>query len=499
MTTALNPPAVREDSVPLSPPRSPSAQPQQSTRDLSTQELPAQGQPSPQPLEAEGPAAGLLSARYRAPTLGIVMVITLMAFEAMSVGTVMPVTARDLDGVSLYAWGFSSTLIASLLTTVLAGGWVDRSGPAKPLMAGLVTFVTGLAIAGTAPSMWIFVFGRSVQGLGTGAAVVSVYVLIARVYPEELRPRVFAALATAWVLPSLVGPAVGGVVADQAGWRWVFLGLIPLVIPAAAILVPALRKTRSAGHVPAAPQAGRSRYLAAVGVAAGAGILLYGLDRSGPVLALTVAIGVAGLAYGLVRLFPTGTLRMRRGLPSVVLTRGLLAGAFYGTDVFIPLALTTLHGFSPTEAGVVLTVAALGWSAASQIQGRSRRSRSFFVILGSVLVMVGVAAVTITLQLPGWWSAPAWTIGGMGMGFAISSLSVLLLDESPEEQQGANSSALQISDSIGSSVVVGVAGALVTGFGTGHLQEGLVIAGVLLTATAALAVVASFRLENRHG
>ncbi|MBO2455871.1 MFS transporter [Actinomadura barringtoniae] len=428
------------------------------------------------------------------------MVITLLAFEAMSVGTVMPVTARDLNGLSLYAWGFSSTLIASLLTTVLAGGWIDRSGPAKPLMIGLTTFVAGLAIAGTAPSMWIFVFGRSVQGLGTGAAIVAVYVLIARVYPEDLRPRVFAALATAWVLPSLIGPAVGGIVADHAGWRWVFLGLIPLVIPAAAILVPALRKTTSAGHTPAAAaQAGRGRYLAAIGVAAGAGILLYGLDRSGPVLILTAAIGIAGLAYGLIRLFPAGTLRMGRGLPSVVLTRGLLAGAFYGMDVFIPLALTTLHGFSPTEAGVVLTVAALGWSAASQIQGRSRRSRSFFVILGSVLVAIGVVAATITLQLPGWWSAPAWTIGGLGMGLAISSLSVLLLDQSPEEEQGANSSALQISDSIGSSVVVGVAGALVTGFGTGHIQEGLVVAGVLLAAIAGLAVVASFRLENSHG
>ncbi|KAB2351020.1 MFS transporter [Actinomadura rudentiformis] len=431
---------------------------------------------------------------YRTPTLGIVLTVTLLAFEAMAVTTVMPVTARDLNGLSLYAWGFSGTLIASVLATVLAGGWIDRSGPAKPLLIGLAVFVAGLAIAGAAPTMVVFVLGRVVQGLGTGVAMVASYVLIARVYPESLRPRVFAALAAAWVLPSLIGPAIGGAVAEHIGWRWVFLGLIPLVIPAAAMLVPAFRNLKPAEHAPAG-RAGATRYIAAVAVAAGAGLLLYGLDNPGLMLIPAAAAGLAGLAYGLPKLVPAGTLRMRRGLPSVVVARGLLAGAFFGTDVFIPLALTSLHGFSATQAGIVLTVAALGWSAASQIQGRSRRPQTLFVLLGAVFTTVGVVAVTVTLQLSGWWSAPAWTIGGFGMGFAISALSVLMLNQSAEEEQGVNSSALQISDTLGSSVVVGLAGALVTGFGTDHLEQGLIVAGLLFTAIAALAVVSAFRLE----
>ncbi|MEU5877247.1 MFS transporter [Spirillospora sp. NPDC047279] len=443
-------------------------------------------------------AGGLLNGRYRTATLGIVLTVTLLAFEAMAVGTVMPVTARDLNGLSLYAWGFSSTLITSLLATVVAGGWIDRSGPARPMMIGLGTFVAGLVVAGAAPTMEVFVLGRAVQGLGTGVAMVASYVLIARVYPESLRPRVFAALAAAWVLPSLIGPAVGGVVAEHAGWRWVFLGLIPLVVPAAAMLVPAFRELAPVRHTPpdAAERRGTvTRYAAALAVTAGAGVLLFGLDNPGLILIPAAIAGLAGLAFGLPKLFPAGTLRMHRGLPSVVVARGLLAGAFFGTDVFIPLALTSLHGFSPTQAGVVLTVAALGWSAASQIQGRSRRPQRLFVLLGAVFVTAGVVAVTVTLQLSGWWAAPAWTIGGFGMGFAISSLSVLMLDQSAEDEQGVNSSALQIADTLGSSVVVGLAGALVTGFGTEHLEQGLVVAGVLFTAIAAFAVVAALRLE----
>ncbi|MGI5165986.1 MFS transporter [Spirillospora sp. CA-253888] len=437
--------------------------------------------------------ATVLSGRYRAPTLGIVLVVTLLAFESMAVGTVMPVVARDLDGLGLYSWGFSATLIASLLATVLAGGWVDRSGPTRPLMTGLATFVAGLAVAGAAPTMWAFVAGRAVQGLGTGVSLVALYVVIARVYPDALRPRVFAALSAAWVLPSLIGPAVGGFVAQHAGWRWVFLGLIPLVIPPGLMLVPALRGIKR-NEGPGSPTA-RSRYVAAVTVSAGAAALLYALGHpSWPMIPVVLA-ALAGLAYGLLKLLPAGTLRLRRGLPSVVLVRGLMSGAFFGTDVFIPLALTSVHGFSPVQAGVVLTVAALGWSAASQIQGRSSRSRGTFVLLGAVLVTAGIAGVTLALQLSGWAAAPAWILGGAGMGFAVGSLSVLLLDQSPEAEQGVNTSSLQISDTLGSSLVVGLAGALVTGFGTDRLELGLAVAGTLFAAIAALAIVAALRVE----
>ncbi len=438
----------------------------------------------------------VLSAGFRGPTFGIVLVVTLLAFESMAVGTVMPVVASDLDGLALYAWGFSATLISSLLSTVLAGGWVDRSGPARPLMIGLSTFVVGLVVAGAAPDMGVFVAGRAVQGLGTGVSLVAIYVVIARVYPEALRPRVFAALSAAWVLPSLIGPAVGGAVAEHAGWRWVFLGLIPLVIPPALLLVPVIRRVKPVDAASGAGAgAGKGRYVAAVAVAGGAGVLLYGLDGVGWAILPAAVAGLAGLAYGLPRLLPAGTLRLRRGLPSVVLVRGLLAGAFVGTDVFIPLALTKLHHFSPTQAGIVLTVGALGWSAAAQIQGRSRRPREFYALLGAVLVTAGIVLAAVALQLSGWLAAPAWIVGGAGMGFAIGSLSVLLLALSPEDEQGVNSSALQISDTLGSSLVVGAAGALVTGFGVDRLGTGLAVAGVLFAAIALLGVVAALRLE----
>ncbi len=428
------------------------------------------------------------------PTVGIMLTITLLAFEAMAVGTVMPVVARDLDGLTLYGWSFSAMLIASMVATVLAGGWIDRAGPARPLPAGLAVFVAGLVVAGAAPYMWVLVAGRTVQGVGSGLAMVALYVMIARVYPDALRPRVFAATSTAWVLPSLLGPAAGGLIAEHAHWRWVFLGLIPLVIPATLMLVPALRGM-GAPEPQEAREAPRGRVIPALVTAIGAAVVLYVVDDlSWPSVPAAVA-GLAGLGWGLPKLLPAGALRLRRGVPTTVVMRGLLAGAFFGTDVFIPLALTSLHGFSPSQAGLVLTLAALGWSAASQYQGRSRRPRAFFVQAGAVLVAAGVVAASVALQVGGWWAAPAWVIGGLGMGMALSSLSVLVLNQSAPQEQGANSSALQLSDTLGSSLAVGVAGALATAFGTDRLELGLRVGAVLLIGIALVAVLAARRVR----
>ncbi|HZE33613.1 MAG TPA: MFS transporter, partial [Actinoallomurus sp.] len=238
----------------------------------------------------------LLAGPYRMPTVGIVSVVALLAFEAMAVGTAMPVAARDLNGLPLYAWAFSAVFIAGLVANVVSGGWADARGPARPLFTGLAVFVAGLLIAGTAPTMVWFVGGRAIQGFGSGLASVPLYVIVARVYPEEYRPKIFAAMAGAWVVPSLVGPSIGGLVAQHLGWRWVFLGIVPLVVPAASTLVPVLRGLRTRGAMP------RGRMLAAVALSAGAATLLWGLDHR----SVVAVAGLAGLVYGVRTLMPRG-------------------------------------------------------------------------------------------------------------------------------------------------------------------------------------------------
>ena len=90
------------------------------------------------------------------------------------------------------------------------------------------------------------VAGRAVQGLGGGLLITATYVVIGEAYPDALRPRLFAATSSAWVLPSLVGPVVAGTLAQHASWRWVFLGLVPIAVLGAVLLLPIVRPCRVA-------------------------------------------------------------------------------------------------------------------------------------------------------------------------------------------------------------------------------------------------------------
>lgn len=83
--------------------------------------------------------------------------------------------------------------------------------------------------------------GRLVQGLGIGAVTVALYVVVARVYPARLHPSIFAGFAASWVVPSLIGPFIAGLVAEAFTWHWVFLGVVGLVALATAVVAPAVR------------------------------------------------------------------------------------------------------------------------------------------------------------------------------------------------------------------------------------------------------------------
>ncbi|QTT74023.1 MFS transporter [Streptomyces mobaraensis NBRC 13819 = DSM 40847] len=417
------------------------------------------------PPDEEG---GVLGRRYRGLTFGIISVVSLIAFEASAVSTAMPIAARALDGIGLYAFAFSAYFTASLFSMALSGEWSDRSGPLGPLFTGIAAFGAGLVLAGCSQDMWMFVGSRFVQGLGGGMVLVSLYVVVGRAYPERLRAKILAAFSAAWVVPVLVGPVVAGSVAERLSWRWVFLAIPVLVLLPLLIMLPALRKlprTDRGGSVD------RRRVLLALAVAGGAGLLQYaGQDRTWLAL-VPAAAGLALLAPSIVRLVPKGTFRAARGLPSVVLLRGVAAGAFLGAESFIPLMLVTERDLSATAAGLSLTGGGLAWALGSFTQSRSglERHRNRLMGLGMVLVSASVALVPLVLidGVPVWLVAVAWIVGGYGIGLTISSSGILVLSLSRPGEEGINSAALQLSDALGNIVLVGAGGVLFGAFGGG--------------------------------
>jgi MFS family permease len=443
---------------------------------------------------------GLLDERWRGLTVGLVLNVTFVAFEALAIATIMPLVSADLEGIALYGWVFSAFLLADLVGIVLAGELADRFGPALPFGVGLALFAIGLLIGGLAPSMPVLVAARAIQGFGAGAIPAVAYVVIGRTYPDSLRPRMFAILSTAWVVPGIAGPALAAFIADHIGWRSVFLGLLPLVIVAGSLALRELRR------VPGHPGRAARRVLAdAIRVASGAGLVLAGLQAHDIVVSpALVAIGLVVGVPALRTLLPPGTFTARGALPAAVLSRGILTFAFFAADIFVPLTVTTIRGESVLLSGIALTAGTIAWTTGAWIQERTvfRVGAAPLVQNGFLLLSIGIAgmAVVLTEAVPVWVCIPAWGIAGLGIGMAYSTISLTVLRHAPAGSEGATSSSMQLADILGNALGTGIGGvavaAAVAGLGSAVVGVAATDGMAAVLAIAGVFVASRLRVPN---
>ncbi|HWQ15609.1 MAG TPA: MFS transporter [Roseiflexaceae bacterium] len=471
---------------------------------------------------APAPAAagdGVWAPRRRPLTIGLVLTVAGAAFEALAVAATMPATTRELGGLALYGWAFSAFMLANLVGVTLAGPAADRRGPAGPFLLGVALFVAGLAGAGLAPLMPVLILARAVQGLGGGMISSVAYVAIGRGYPEAAKARMVAVTSTAWVVPGLIGPAVAGIITDYIGWRWVFLGLIPLPLVAAALALPALRAIGAPKTADQGPKTeddapgGRgsetsilglpSPVLRAVQLAAGVGLVMAALGQGAAPL-FAAALGIAGAALALPalrRMLPPGTLTAAPGMPAAVAAMALLNLAFFGVDAFVPLALSEIRGQSIAAAGLPLTAATLTWTAGSWVLAHlaARVSRRAIALVGMAVLAVGVAGVALTLlpAVPVLMGTLAWSVAGLGIGLAYSTLSLAVLQGAPDGQEGAASAAMQVAGQLGTALGTGIGGVIV-GSGSTEVSGGrLALQCALMVAAAALGALVARRIGDR--
>jgi MFS family permease len=457
---------------------------------------------------AGGPTS-LWSPELRALTGGLALTVTLVAFEALAIATVMPDVKDDLGGLALYGWVFSGFFLASLLGIVVSGELADRRGLLVPYVAGLGLFTLGLVLGGAATSMPMLVAGRILQGFGAGAIPATAYTSIARGIPARLRPRMFAVLSTAWVVPGLIGPSAALGIEHASSWRAVFLILVPITVVAGLLTVPALRALDRVAAAPdgdptpeaTAPVPGSRRRLRLVvllvlGVGA---CFAAGSGAPVPVAVVLVAVGLPLAVWATRSLLPPGTFRLAPGVPASVGVRGILTFSFFAADAYVPLAVVDGRDGDAWIAGAALTLCTLLWTAGSWTQARvlERVGPRRLDQTGFVLMVVAIGVLLLVARgAPVLLVIPAWGLGGLSIGMAYAPLAVTVLGSAAAGEEGAASAAIQLSDGLGIAVGTGLAGAAIA-FADGRswpVADGVTMVFALALLGATLGVFAAGRL-----
>ncbi|GAC1348170.1 MAG: MFS transporter [Ktedonobacteraceae bacterium] len=451
--------------------------------------------------ESASNSEGVWDRQRRRLTLGLILITFGPAFEGLAVATILPRIVANLGGLSLYGWSFSAYMLATIVGLILAGDEADRRGPAFPFVTGVSLFVIGLILAGSASSMITFVLSRGVQGFGAGIIASVTYVCLGRGYPEQVKPRMIAILSSAWIVPGLIGPAIAGIVADFVSWRWVFLGLVPVVPVATVLVLPALKKltpTTTPGSWDL------HRLIAAIGLVMGAGMTLAGLQV--PSIPIAIALTLSGLVGGILslhRILPAGTLKAKVGMPAAIATMGFLSLAYFGGEAFLPLTLISIRGQNTLIAGIALTAATLTWTAGSWLQAKLalRHGRRLLVTAGLLLIALGLAGITCVLipAVPVVVAVVAWGVSGLGMGLAYSTISLVVLETAPIDQEGAATSSMVLTSVLGSALGTGLGGVII-GFAAaaGSLPgTGITMVDILVIAVTGIAILTAVRLPGR--
>jgi MFS family permease len=424
-------------------------------------------------------------------TLGLLLLEALVAIEALIVAVILPAVEEELGGLSLYGWAFTAFTLASFASVPIAGRMADRLGPRKVLTVSVVLYAIGLVIAAGAPSMFIVVTGRFVQGIGGGGLYTASLATVAKTYPERIRPRVMALLASMWILPGLLGPPLGSLIATTIGWRWAFIAPIPAVVLGVALILPAMRQVEAAPNEDALPIA------PALVLMVGAGLFLGGLTELSWLSVALVPVGLAIAVPALLRITPRGTLLARPGLPAAAAAAFLTSFAFIAVDAFLTLMLHRVRGLSLGISGLVISGASVSWALGSWWESRvvSNRGARCVTRIGALVLAFGTVGVSSGLvsSIPVWVAYIGWAFGGLGMGIVFPTIPIAVMGETTAGREAGELSSTILMDFLGIGVGAGLGGVSVALAAAGQISLRAGIAGAFglgLVGALALAVLA---------
>jgi MFS family permease len=391
--------------------------------------------------------------------IGLLMVVSLHAFDELVLVISLPAITAEMGGEQWYGLCLASYMLAALVSVAWAGDWIDRHGPSNIFRIGMLCFVTGLVMSASAPSMPWLIAGRVLQGVGGGIGWTVAYSVANRVCTPDQKSRMVALLDSAWLIPSLLAPVLGGILVDYINWQWVFIIQLPFVLCVMWLLMPSIKNLDYEPQSHNYDSLKNALWLGALCLA-----IMFLISQPLSAWWLLLIPLTFGLWWPLNRVLPQGWLQLDNPLAVAVVFHGIIFFAFFGVETFIPLFLIEERQFSTLSTGLLFTGAACSWVLASFSQSYIDRyiSHRRSMIIGNLtllLVMVMVIQQLNPAANPIWMYV-AWMIAGFGMGLMFNSAATAGMLATKPGQEGATATATGMAETLAIALASGAGGAI---------------------------------------
>lgn len=394
--------------------------------------------------------------------VGFFMILVDMTIVSVATPAILATYAPHGASVNDVVWVTSAYLLAYAVPILITGRLGDRFGSKRLYLGGLVVFTLASLWCGIShrlsDSIAMLIAARVLQGLGAAAMAPQTMALITRIFPMERRGQAMALWGATAGVATLVGPILGGVLVDQAGWEWIFFVNIPVGIIGfvlAVRLVPTLTTHEHSFDWVGTSLSGVALFLVVFGIQEG-----HQFDWSTPVVGSIVAGSVLGVVFvwwqTRTTREPLMPLDLFRDRNFSVANVGIVTVGFVFASMGFPLMLWAqlVRGDSPAAAGLLLAPMAVMSIVLAPVAGRLSDRVHPRILAGSGLAVLGLALLLMVLVMrpcaPTWQILAAMAVLGTGSSFVWAPLSTTANRNLPMHRAGAGAGIYNANRQVGS-------------------------------------------------
>ncbi len=425
-------------------------------------------------VDTQAHAAPLTHADIRSILIGVMVAMFLAALDQTIVATALPTIGRELGDVAHLPWIVTAYLLASTAVTPLYGKLADIHGRRVVLLSGIVVFILGSIACALAPNLGTLIVARFVQGLGGGGLIALAQTIVGDMVPPKERGRYQVYFASVFLSSSLIGPVLGGMLAEKLHWSVIFWINLPLGLGAYWMSSEALKR------LPRHERPHKLDVLGAVLMTAGTLSLLLALSWGGTAYPWG-SLPIAGLAAATLVLWSFFGWRQRIAAEPLIpldvmnnrvvrfgtVSAGLAMGAFIGLTIYLPLYFETVMGLSATYSGLGLLPLTCGTVVGATSSGRAMTHIRHYKRVPMVGLAVSCAGTSLLALFSGRIPLAPFcailAVVSIGLGTLLPVATVSIQNAVRPHQLGTATAVANFFRQIGGALIVAIFGAIVLG------------------------------------